>query len=181
MKTLKNLCEEDEGVRAASEQLDDHDKGDQVGFSLRKEKSGPFHMSRDKVSNTDDERVCLIAEDSIVCSKAISKCIEKHGWRTCVVTNGGDALRLLKLRNWDAVFMDDQLPCLTGTECIHKFRQWEGQNRVARQTSIFLASANYYLHKSIPDGFDGSIGKPFQRSDVCSILDLAAENPLCLL
>jgi len=77
--------------------------------------------------------------------------------------------------------MDDQLPHFTGLECIHKFRRWEGENRVARQSNIIMASANHYLHRSIPDGFDGSIGKPFKKSDVCSILDLAAKNDLSLL
>ena len=178
MKTLKKLCEDDEGIRAASKQLDNQVQ--QVGFILR-EKPEHFPISLTTALNTDGELVCLIAEDSIVCYKAMSKCVEKHGWRTCVVTTGDDALRLLKLRNWDAVFMDDQLPSITGVECIQKFRLWEGENRVARQSNIFMASANHYLHRSIPEGFDGSIGKPFKKSDVCSILDLAAKNNLSLL
>ena len=181
MKTLKNLCEKDEGILAVSRRLDRQEEDEQLGFMIRKESLEHTSISRTEASSGDFERVCLIAEDSIVCYRAMSKCIEKHGWRACVVTNGEDALRLLKLRNWDAVFMDDQLPCLTGIECIQRFRRWEAQNRVARQLNIILASANYYLHRSIPDGFDGSIGKPFKKSDVCSILDLAAKNNLSLL
>ena len=40
--------------------------------------------------------------------------IERAGWQEAYVQDGEDALRLLKIRNWDAVMLDEEMSRLNG-------------------------------------------------------------------
>uniref|UniRef100_A0A7S1BMN6 Response regulatory domain-containing protein n=1 Tax=Corethron hystrix TaxID=216773 RepID=A0A7S1BMN6_9STRA len=82
--------------------------------------------------------VCLIADDAKGATKNLARFIESAGFRTSVVDNGEDALRLLKMRQWNIVLLDSYMPKLTGARCVLKFREWEGNNRVSRADNIFL-------------------------------------------
>jgi CheY-like chemotaxis protein len=120
---------------------------------------------------------CLLVEDSTSVSKAMSRCMERKGWKCSLAKDGEEGLRLLKARNWDAVFMDDQLPLLTGVRCISKFREWETINRVARQKNVYLCSADSEHDCSSPSsGFDGFFVKPFKPAMLGKVLDACIEN-----
>lgn len=123
----------------------------------------------------------MIAEDSRSVARALVRAVESRGWRASVVDNGEAALRLLKMRNWDAVFLDDQMPMLSGTSCMSCFRQWETQNRVVKQNHIYLVSGNYVSDQEnsqgktiFPAGFDGSLGKPINLKHLTNILEKAS-------
>ena len=48
----------------------------------------------------------MIAEDSVASVKVgLNTDIERAGWQEVYVQDGEDALRLLKIRNWDAVML----------------------------------------------------------------------------
>ena len=121
---------------------------------------------------------CLIGEDLKSTYKVLVKYIEQRGWRPFIVKRGEEALKLLKLRNWEAVFLDDQMPYMSSSDCILQFRSWEAENRIARQNNVYLVSANYVPkeHSMFPDGFDGGLSKPFCLAHVSKILDVVARN-----
>ena len=82
--------------------------------------------------------MCLIAEPA---SNIVMKdAVERLGWHAVHVHDGEDALRLMKMRNWDAVFVENEISRLPGTGCVARFRDWEGENRIARQNNVFLLS-----------------------------------------
>jgi two-component system chemotaxis response regulator CheY len=96
----------------------------------------------------------------------------KSGWKIGVVHNGEDVLRLMKMRNWDLVLMDEDLPILQCSQCIARFREWEEKNRVNRQKNIVLLSASGLTtvvgSKSmvqLPFGFDVSLGMPIRLNE----------------
>jgi CheY-like chemotaxis protein len=140
---------------------------------------------RVKVDDDDTEPsgpVCLIGEDSSNVSKTMAKIIESKLWNTVVVNDGEDVLRLLKMRNWDAVFLGEEMHRLDGIRVIERFREWENENRVARQRNVFLISASLVptpdpggsVSAAYPAGFDGALGKPVLPVDVVKLLDSAA-------
>lgn len=116
---------------------------------------------------------CLIAEGLSVVIKTLSRCIERRGWRIRVVKNGVDALKMMQMRNWDAIFIDENLPSLSGDTCISIFRKWEAENRVARQRNIIMISALFNDSKKIsaPSDCDGVIGTHFSQDEIISVLD----------
>jgi len=174
LKSLQELSKCPE-VMEKSKQLDDmHAESKKIEVA-DKETTRPL-VSPEKSHGL----VCLIAEDSKVEGMALARVIEKSGFRVSVVENGEDALRLLKMRQWNVVFLDDCMPLLTGSRCVLKFREWEATNRVSRANNIYLMSGNYAVKKDttgvtmFPRGFNGAIGKPLQLKHLGSILEKAA-------
>mmetsp|Transcript_29583 Transcript_29583/g.54170 ORF Transcript_29583/g.54170 Transcript_29583/m.54170 type:complete len:1093 (-) Transcript_29583:158-3436(-) len=105
---------------------------------------------------------------------SIQRIVEKNGWRAVAKHGSGeDALRLLKLRNWDVAFIDDDLPVMSGTNCLVRFRDWERRTRVGRgrQMNIFVISDSVH---SVSDGFDGVLAKPVDPIRVFQILEDAS-------
>ena len=147
--------------------------------------------SSDSISKANSEvinhvtgPVCLIAEDSKVVGKSLVRAIEKRGYRSSLVENGEDALRLLKMRNWDIVFLDEQMPLLSGSSCVARFRTWELRNRVVRQNNLYLLSGSVGndgvdSNFIIPSGFDGAFGKPFKVQELYELLESEEVRAQC--
>jgi hypothetical protein len=88
----------------------------------------------------------------------------------------------MKMRNWDIVILDEDLPILQCSQCVARFREWEDKNRVNRQRNIVLLNASGLSavvgSKSmvqLPSGFDVSLGKPI-RSKEFEYLMIQAER-----
>ena len=156
----------------------------------KREDVRPFCLFANDVEVTDEERslctssdaevsqrhyTCLIAEGLSEVIMTIVRCVERKSWRFRVVRNGNDALRWMKMRNWDAIFIDDNLPQLSGHTCVSVFRKWEAENRVARQRNVNMISAVYNCqNRRVPDECDGVLGTHFTQEDIVSVLDAGA-------
>jgi len=128
------------------------------------------------VESSQRHFTCLIAEGQSEVILTINRCVERKGWRVRIVRDGEDALRWMKMRNWDAIFIDDNLPRLSGHTCISTFRKWEAENRVARQRNIHMISSAFNeKNKRIPSGCDGVLGTHFTQDDIVSVLDSGAK------
>ncbi len=101
--------------------------------------------------------------------------VDKSGWQVVAVKSGNDALRLLKMRNWGAVFIDNDLPLFSGSSCIVRFREWEKRSRVVRQKHIYLLADTFDPH-SLQSGVDGTLGKPVDPVHLSQILEAAAKE-----
>jgi len=176
LKLLKEISTSAE-VLESSKQLDEKFKEaiitreSVVSGLMRMAQGGASGSSSDELA-PNTTRVCLIAESSEAVVKGLIQCAETLGWRSSVVTDGEDALRLLKMRVWDAVFINETIYPLTGSSCVTRFREWEVKNRVLRQKNV------YFLREvlgpsdivSIPHGFDGALGKPINMQLFSNIL-----------
>jgi CheY-like chemotaxis protein len=129
---------------------------------------------------------CLIAEASKNVSLMMSKAAKSKGWIAVFVEDGNNALSLMKSRNWNSVFISDDLPKLAGTQCIDEFQQWEIDNRVAKQKNVILV-CNYCVAPPssistgrscavFPSGFDGAVSTLIDLRDFHHWLDMASNN-----
>jgi CheY-like chemotaxis protein len=124
---------------------------------------------------------CLIAADNTTSDiAAIARAAPKKGWKPVIVHNGEDALRLLKIRNWDVVLLDEELPVLASSQCIFRFREWEEKNRVTRQKNVVLVSTSVVANScgsesvvQLPFGFDAALAKPIRATQLDNVLLLA--------
>lgn len=120
---------------------------------------------------------------------ATEKAFESNGWQCEIVRNGVDALRFLKIRNWDCVLIDEEF-----TGCINDFRVWEADNRVNRQNNILLhctidsecpAPGDPFAVVQPPMGFDGALRKPLQWTDFSTVVERPIESScgmgLCII
>jgi CheY-like chemotaxis protein/signal transduction histidine kinase len=134
-------------------------------------------------SGATQVRCCLIAADNTTSDiAAIERAAKKKGWKPVVVHNGEDALRLLKIRNWDVVLLDEELPVLASSQCIFRFREWEEKNRVTRQKNVVLVSTSVVDNAcgsesvvQLPFGFDAALAKPIRATQLDNVLLLAEQ------
>jgi DNA-binding response OmpR family regulator len=103
---------------------------------------------------------------------SLQRLVELNGWKSVVVSSGEDALRLLKMRNWGCVIVDNDLPFFSGINCIARFRDWEKYRCIAKQRHVYILSECYNPF-SLPDGFDGALKKPFEPAQVAGALERA--------
>jgi CheY-like chemotaxis protein/GAF domain-containing protein len=127
-----------------------------------------------------DQKVCLIVAGSSAISKLAELATNNTSWKVVFVTDGVSALGLLKMRNWDAVLVDDEL---TSSRCMAIFREWEKTHRVNRQNNVILLSGNYIPSGQdgsssfqVPTAFDDALGKPIQLTALKALLEKAAEK-----
>jgi CheY-like chemotaxis protein len=127
--------------------------------------------------NSQRQFTCLIAEGLSEVITTISRCVERRGWRTRVTRDGVEALQLMKMRNWDAIFIDENLCKLNGNSCVSIFRQWEATNRVAKQRNIHLVSAEFNnSNKRVPLGCDGALGTHFSQNEIVAVLKVGEKH-----
>jgi CheY-like chemotaxis protein len=184
LSTMKEIMESNE-FKFVSERLD----------AITAELEGETRTMRSsKQRNIDGQRnlepselrVCLVAEEGTGISKLAGAAAEWKGWKAVIVNDGEAALRLLQMRNWDAVLLDDELPGLTSSRCVARFREWEKKNRVNRQKNVILMSSSFipsHLETSsfiqLPSGFDGALGKPLSVKVVLDFLEATVESASC--
>ncbi len=152
---------------------------------------------KQKIDDDDDEpdrappgeqsvKVCLIVEEGMIISEPAKKVTEENGWKSTVVHNAEAALRLLQMRNWDAVLLDEELGGVASSKVIETFRAWEKKNRVKRQNNVFQVNSSFIplgLESSmsstsvqLPTGFDGALGKPLSAKVVKDFLTASKAN-----
>eukprot|EP00977_Amphora_coffeiformis_P002213 scaffold425_cov175-Amphora_coffeaeformis.AAC.72 len=153
-----------------------------VDFSVAGHGAKRMRLSSDadqtKSLNKPANPVCLMATDkpSRRTNQVLLK-LEHDGWKVVVVNDGNEAFRLLKMRNWDAVLIDDDLPLLNGAACIESFRDWEEENRVNKQRNTFLvcseavpAPTDTSAIVQQPTGFDFVLNRPLVWADLDHLL-----------
>jgi CheY-like chemotaxis protein len=139
--------------------------------------SGPaatMTLSPETLDRVTQPPTCLIA----ACVRMMQpdpfpNLLESKGWKVIIINNGVDCLKLLQVRNWDAVLVDDDLPQLAGVACITTFRHWEAMSRTTSiQKNVFLVCAGHAPSpldgravNQPPNGFNGVLPRPVPLQD----------------
>jgi len=186
LKSLKDLSSSKAIINATSildkkyeETLDAHYREAQIISQFRDIENfivDDMSLSSSSQVEQSTHLVCLLCEKS----RKLVPLIESKGWRVCVAETGDDILRILKLRKWDIVFVDESMTNLSGMSCMVRFRKWESTNRIIHQNNVYYVSESFKNcdkeHKMCPDGFDGCLVKPFHFPQVSEILDQIADS-----
>lgn len=124
------------------------------------------------ISQNSDESVSyniLLAEDNLVNQKLAVRILEKQGHDVEVVQNGLEAFEAIKLKRYDVVLMDVQMPVMGGFEATEKIRQWEKKlnpiDLLSFRTPIIALTAHAMLgdrEKSLAKGMDDYVSKPLK-------------------
>ncbi len=161
-------------------------KGTQVFFSLLfKKVSQDFKTSIEQngkekdIFKTDDSKNSLItkknckillAEDNSINSSLFIIMLEKIGYSCDLVVNGLEAVEAFKNKDYDIIFMDCQMPSMSGTEATKEIRKIEKEKK--KKIPIVAVSA-YAMPSEITNilksGMDDFITKPFKMSELKEI------------
>lgn len=116
------------------------------------------------------EASILTVEDSELNCKLMLKILRKHGLSSDLACNGKEAVEAFKLKKYDLILMDCQMPVLDGYEATKEIRKIEGG---LDHTPIVAMTANALAKdeaKCYEIGMDDYISKPINVNELLTII-----------
>ncbi len=125
----------------------------------------PHHLLR--------ELSVLVAEDSPVNLKLLSRILEKAGHRVTGVGDGRAALAAIEGKRFDIVFMDIQMPVLDGLKTVRSVRDREKKQGLPRLPVVAVTAHAMKgdREQCLAAGFHGYVTKPIRIRDLFTELD----------
>ncbi|HTS76662.1 MAG TPA: response regulator [Bryobacteraceae bacterium] len=112
----------------------------------------------------------LVVEDNVINQKVIGRMLEKLGIRCDVAANGREALELMELLPYDLVFMDCQMPEMTGEEAAVEIRRREGPRRRVRIVAMTALTTVESRERCLASGMDAFLSKPVVIEELIEVL-----------
>ena len=112
----------------------------------------------------------LVVDDDVLNQRMMQLLLQRDGYQVDVVSSGLEALEAVKLRRYDVVFMDLQMPVMSGVEASRRIREWENGGQ---HTFIVALTASYLPEKGqelFEAGIDNYIAKPFELEHIQRLL-----------
>lgn len=124
------------------------------------------------VEQSNKELSLLIAEDKVMNQKLIRVFLEEMGHQVEIVSNGREAVEAVDANNYDAVFMDINMPEMDGLEAARTIRDYERKAGLNR--AVLIAMTAYAMKGDremfIEAGFNDYISKPISRDAIKEVL-----------
>lgn len=133
-----------------------------------KKKNIDFHnrnkcMSENLENPDSKEKVILIAEDNEINKKILCGFISKLGYKSICVSNGQDAIDILKNEKFDLILMDVQMPIMNGyeaTKIIRESEKFYGNHVPVVAMTAYAMTGDRDI--CIESGMDDYISKPIE-------------------
>ena len=142
--------------------------GKAMNFNVVSQKNSIFNMEKEykirKNSGFGNYKI-LIAEDNEVNQKMAYKILLKMGFENIdIAENGKEALNKFMESEYDIVFMDCQMPEMSGFDSVKLIRKYEEENGKKRTPVIAMTAgvSEGSREKCIAMGMDEYISKPFK-------------------
>ena len=114
----------------------------------------------------------LVAEDNLINQKLIFNILKRLEVNVTFANNGKEAFELFKKHQYDVVFMDIEMPIMSGMEATQKIMTYVNRQNL-KKTPIVALTAN--TEKSDKDkylevGMERYLGKPIQTDELMAVL-----------
>merc|ERR1711939_11488 len=118
----------------------------------------------------------FVVDDVQSIRKMLGQILTKNKFVVECFPNGAQALDAMKLKVVDVVFMDLQMPIMSGPEAVRRLRAFEKETGRQRQF-IVATSANIDSEEELETlGFDTSLPKPIRMSEIISFVETYIPN-----
>lgn len=152
------------------------EKGTHFWFELTLPKSSEQELQKSEVSIKSHENVfsghVLVAEDNLINQKVASNYLTKLGFTVDLVKNGAEALDIVQKNKYSAIFMDCQMPVMTGYESTEKIKTLMSKNLISKIPIIALTAegTSGERKKCFQSGMDEFLNKPILFEDLVQVL-----------
>jgi CheY-like chemotaxis protein/HPt (histidine-containing phosphotransfer) domain-containing protein len=130
----------------------------------------------------------LLAEDYPSSQKAVMQYLQSAGYRVDLASDGREAVAAARLKQYDLIFMDVQMPEMDGFEATADIRVHEAKISTPDNTihvPIIAMTAHAmkgYREICLERGMDDYIAKPAHKMDVLALVETwTGKGPLCPL
>lgn len=111
----------------------------------------------------------LLVEDNLLNQKVVIFNLKKYNYNVTAVTNGPEAIELVKQHTFDLVLMDIMLPEMNGYEITAAIREYETANAIENPVPIIAITANTLdndRERCIKVGMNEYLSKPFTAAQL---------------
>lgn len=115
----------------------------------------------------------LVAEDNEVNQLLIKKLLESKEIELTIVSDGQSCVDIYKqTQNFDMIFMDINMPILSGLEATQEIREYEKKNLISHIPIVALTANLFdsYIKQYKKIGMDDYLPKPFEQKELNDIL-----------
>ncbi len=115
--------------------------------------------------------IVLVAEDNPVNQRVATAMLKRRGHQVTIAGNGAEAVRLVSAQDFDAVFMDVQMPELDGLEATQAIRRAEaGTGRRLPIIAMTAHAMNGDRERCLAAGMDDYLTKPVSIAGIDRVL-----------
>jgi len=169
-KKLSNLLGGDIWIEESKEGV-----GSTFCFNINCKKSDK-KLSRNISNSYMKDFKCLVVDDNISAQDILSKMLVSFGYEVDVASCGKDAIKLIKSKKYDMVFLDYKMPGMNGIET-YKVVQNDLQNNKTK-TIIVSAYSKDIMDEDIKSlGIQGYLSKPISPSNLYNKI-FEVQNPI---
>ena len=121
----------------------------------------------------------LIADDNGINQKVTLRMLERLGVRADVAGNGREAVEMVRMLPYDLVFMDCQMPEMSGYEATAEIRRREDPNRRLSIIAMTAETLGGSRECCAAAGMDGFISKPVRFQDLIDAVEKTVSKHQC--
>jgi chemosensory pili system protein ChpA (sensor histidine kinase/response regulator) len=124
----------------------------------------------DAIDRVDQERVIVIADDSISVRKFVGRMLEKNGYRIKLAADGLEAAELVTQQGCHLVITDLEMPRMTGYELMAQLRQSPTTKRIPVMVVTSRAGAKH-RDRAMKEGASAFLTKPVQEDQLLAAVE----------
>ena len=115
-------------------------------------------------------RRILVVDDNHVNQLVATKMLEALGYACETVDSGQECMAALSQEDYTLVFMDVEMPGLTGPEVTEQIRAKKGRNSAVPIIGLTAATSAADNRRCLNSGMNTVVTKPFRREDIAKVL-----------
>jgi chemosensory pili system protein ChpA (sensor histidine kinase/response regulator) len=130
------------------------------------------------IDRVQNERVIVVADDSISVRKFVGRMLEKNGYRVKLASDGMEAAELIAQHGCHLVITDLEMPRMTGYELMVQLRQSPTTRRIPVMVVTSRAGAKH-RDRAMKDGAAAFLTKPVQEDQLLAAVEqlIGVEGP----
>src|SRR6266850_2527932 len=122
------------------------------------------------IDRVEQERVIVVADDSISVRKFVGRMLEKNGYRVKLAADGMEAAELVSQHGCHLVITDLEMPRMTGYELMVQLRQNPSTRRIPVMVVTSRAGAKH-RDRAIKEGASAFLTKPVQEEQLIAAVE----------
>jgi chemosensory pili system protein ChpA (sensor histidine kinase/response regulator) len=122
------------------------------------------------IDRVDQERLIIVADDSISVRKFVGRMLEKNGYRVKLAADGLDAAELVAQHGCHLVITDLEMPRMTGYELMAQLRQTPATRRIPVLV-VTSRAGEKHRNRAMKEGAAAFLTKPVQEDQLIAAVE----------
>jgi len=128
------------------------------------------NIPSEAIDRVEQERVIVVADDSISVRKFVGRMLEKNGYRVKLAADGLEAAELVTQHGCHLVITDLEMPRMTGYELMVQLRQSPSTRRIPVMVVTSRAGAKH-RDRAMKEGATAFLTKPVQEDQLIAAVE----------